>query len=115
MWGALETLTAASGSYDLVTKRCAFLFAEYDYHKQILEHLREHRNSNVHSGDESDNTKFSCFQLQRYFYNLILFHLRNQGEFSSLDEANSFLDLPANKRILEDRKKLIEKALKFIQ
>lgn len=116
LWGALEVLTAPSETnYDLVTRRCAFLFAEYDYHKQVLEHLREYRNSNVHSGDQNEQAKSNCYQLQFYFYHLVLFHLRNTGEFSSLDEANSFLDLPSKKESLENRKRLIEKAIKFVQ
>lgn len=116
LWGALEALTAPSeANYDLVTRRCAFLFAEYEYHKQVLEHLREYRNSNVHSGDQSEKAKSNCYQLQFYFYQLVLFHLRNQGEFASLDEANSFLDLPAKRETLENRKRLIEKAIKFVQ
>lgn len=116
LWGALEVLAAPSeANYDLVTRRCAFLFAEYDYHKQVLEHLREYRNSNVHSGDQSERAKSNCYQLQFYFYRLVLFHLKNQCEFSSLDEANSFLDLPTKKETLQNRKRLIDKAIKFVQ
>lgn len=115
LWGALETLTDASGNHNLVTKRCSFLFTEHDYHKQILEHLREHRNSNAHSGDQNENAKLSCFQLQRYFRALLLFHLKNQGYFSSIKEANIFLDLSTDKKVLETKKRLIEKAIKFIQ
>jgi hypothetical protein len=115
LWGALEVLTAPSeANYDLVTRRCAFLFAEHNYHKQILEHLRDYRNSNVHSGDQSEQAKSNCYQLQFYYHHLVLFHLRNRGEFSSLDEANSFLDLPSKKETLENRKRLIEKAIKFV-
>ncbi|MGC6482348.1 MAG: hypothetical protein ACON4T_02090 [Synechococcus sp.] len=116
LWGALEAATAPSkANSDLVIRRCAFLFQERDYHMQILEHLREYRNSNVHSGDESENAKFYCYQLQHYFHSLILFHLSSQGEFSTLDEANSFLDLPAQKEALQKKKHLIEKAINFIQ
>ncbi len=116
LWGALEVIAAPSeANYDLVTRRCAFLFAEHTYHKQVLEHLREYRNSNVHSGDQSEKAKSNCYQLQFYFYHLMLFHLRNEGEFSSLDEANSFLDLPTKKETLQNRKRLIEKAINFVQ
>lgn len=116
LWAALEALTVPSEkNYDLVTRRCAFLFQEHAYHKQVLEHLREYRNSNVHSGDQNERAKSNCYQLQFYFYHLLLFHLRNQGEFSTLDEANSFLDLPVSKEVLENRKRLIEKAINFVQ
>lgn len=116
LWSALEVLTVPSESkYDLVTRRCAFLFTtEYDYHKQVLEHLREYRNSNVHAGTQGETAKSNCYQLQSYFRRLIQFHLANGGEFSTLDEANSFLDLPQNKQLLENRKRLIEKAIHFV-
>lgn len=114
LWGAVEGLLAPSeNNYDLVTRRCAFLFDDYDYHKQVLEHLREYRNANVHSGDQSDKAKMNCFSLQFYFYNIIIFHLKNQGEFSTLDEANSFLDLPLDNQTTKNRIRLLQKALKF--
>lgn len=116
LWGALESLTAPSeANYDMVTRRCSFLFAERDYHKQVLEHLREYRNSNIHAGDQSERAKSNCFQLQFYYYHLLLFHVRNSEKFKSLDEANNFLDLPTEKTALENRKRLIEKAIKFIE
>jgi hypothetical protein len=115
LWSALEVLTAPSETnYDLVTRRCSFLFQDNTYHKQVLEHLREYRNANVHAGDQNERAKSSCYQLQFYFYNLVLFHIRNQGEFSTLDEANSFLDLPPTKEALKNRKRLIEKAISFV-
>lgn len=115
LWGALESIAAPGESNcDSVTRRCAFLFEENQYHKQILEHLREYRNSNVHSGELTDQAKMYCFQLQYYFHNLLVFHLKNAGEFNSLDEANSFLDLSVDKTVLEKKKKFIEKAIKFL-
>lgn len=114
LWAAIEALTIPSGSnYDLLTRRCAFLFDEYDYHQQVLENLREYRNSNVHAGKENDKAKTYCFLLQRYFRQLVLFHLKQVEKFKTLDDANSFLDLPAKKSNLENKKKLIEKAIRF--
>ncbi len=114
LWGAIESLAApAEANYDKVTQRCSFLFKEHDYHKQILEHLREYRNSNIHAGDQSGKAKTNCFQLQYYFYHLILFHLKNNGSFKNLEEANNFLDFPNSKETLENRKRLIEKAIDF--
>ncbi len=114
LWGAIESLAApAEANYDKVTQRCSFLFKERDYHQQILEHLREYRNSSIHAGDQSGKAKTNCFQLQYYFYHLILFHLGNNELFKNLEEANNFLDLPSSKEILENRKRLIEKALDF--
>lgn len=115
LWGAVESLTSpGEANYDLVTRRCAFLFAEHDYHKQILEHLREYRNQSVHAGEQMGKAKIHCYQLQFYFRQLILFHLRFAGKFDNLDQANEFLDLPFEKKSLEARKELIELAIKFV-
>ena len=115
LWGALEELASPSqANYDLITRRVSFLCEEREYHKQALENLREYRNRNVHSGEDEERAKNYCFQLQHYFYKLVIFHLGNAEEFSNLEEANSFLDLPNNKEILEKRKRTLEKAIKFI-
>ncbi len=114
LWGAIECLAAPGNrNYDQITKRCSFLFSEAEYHRQVLEHLREYRNKNVHAGEENDSAKLNCYQLQYYFRELILFHLRNVNEFDNLDEANQYLDLPTNNKLLAQRKVLIDKAIKF--
>ena len=40
------------------------------------------------------DAKNHCFQLQRYFRQMFMFHLNGAGKFASLEEAHSFLDLP---------------------
>ncbi|WP_339860663.1 hypothetical protein [Paremcibacter congregatus] len=115
LWGALEELASpGQANYDLITRRVSSLFVESGYHKQILEQLREYRNRNVHSGEETALAKLYCFQLQSYYSTLLFFHVRNAGEFIGLDEANSFLDLPRDKKALMRKVKLLEKAVKFI-
>ena len=115
LWGALETLTTpGQADYDRLVQRCSFLFKDADYHRQLLEHLREYRNASVHAGEESDRAKTHCFQLQLYFVNLIWFHLRNANVFSTLEEANDFLDLPISQTALQNRLRLTKKALRFI-
>lgn len=115
LWGAIEQL-AAPGEFnvDSVPRRCSFLFKDTAYHKQMLEHLRDYRNESVHAGDQSDSAKIHCFNLQFYFRQLIFFHLREAETFDSLAMANQFLDMPSDKVQLDQRKKLIEKALHFI-
>jgi len=115
LWGAVEALTNPGvANYDLVIRRCSFLYSDNVYHRQILEHLREYRNQSVHAGDQSDVAKVHCFQLQRYFYSLIFFHLANVHEFATLEEANQFLDLPPDKATLLKQKRMRQKALHFI-
>ena len=95
LWSALEVLTTPRiADYDKLIRRTAFLFRDYDYHRQVLEHLRAYRNANVHAGEESDSAKIHCFQLQMYFVSVAWFFIRNASRFSSVDEAGEFLDLP---------------------
>lgn len=115
LWGALEALSASGdGRYDSVTRRCSFLFADRKYHKQMLEHLREYRNSNIHAGEEFKVAKTYCYQMQYYLYHLIFFHLYNADEFNSMEDANMFLDMPSNINLLKKRKGLIVKAINFV-
>lgn len=115
LWGAMEELLSPNGAnYDLVTKRCAFLFKDHGYHRQLLEHLREYRNTSVHAGELNEKVKTLCFQLQFYFYHLIVFHLSNVRFFDNLDQANEFLDSSLDVNLLKKRKKMIVKAIKFV-
>jgi hypothetical protein len=115
LWGALESLsTSGGGNNDSVVSRCSALFRDSDFHHQVLEHLRVYRNASVHSGEESDNARINCYQLQLYFENLVWFHLRSAKFFDSLDEAKSFLDLPMDRQQLQRQANLIRKAQKFI-
>jgi len=116
LWSAFELLVAPGiNNYDLITERCSFLFTENAYHKQILEHLREYRNSNIHACDGNENITTNCYQLQFYFKKLIFFHLNKGGDFLNIEEANNFLSLPKGVERLKKEKKLIEKAIKYRQ
>ncbi|WP_423749349.1 hypothetical protein [Pseudomonas sp. VD9] len=114
LWGALECIASPSDSNkDGIPRRCAFLFEESEFHQQILEHLREHRNQSVHAGEESERAKTYCYQIQFYFRELILFHLRRSNDFQTLAEANQFLDLPAKPSDLQKRLICIKKHWSF--
>lgn len=115
LWSALESLTTPGiADYERLVRRCVFLFKDASYHRQILEHLREYRNETVHAGEYSDHARTLCYQTSLYFVSLIRFHIRNASFFTSLDEANAFLDSPADKDKLIRQMKLGRKALKFI-
>lgn len=116
VWGALESLTAANDSNkDKLPKRCAFLYKEHEFHKQILENLREYRNQSVHDGIRNEYVRNYCYQVQGYFRQIIFFHLREYREFSSIDDANEFLDQSVDINQLVKKKKLIEKAIDFLE
>jgi len=115
LWGALECLASPGvARYDNIVKRCSLLFPEDDYHRQILEHLREFRNRSIHSGDQSKRAKTFCYQMQFYFWKLVLFHFHLGSNFTSLDEANRFLDMMSDDgAVLSRQRQLIEMAMKF--
>lgn len=114
LWGALEMLTSpGQADYDKLVQRCTFLFMDTEFHRQLLEHLREYRNRSVHAGEESEQARTHCFQLQFFFSVLVKFHIASVQYFRTLDEANFFLDSPIEKGELERRVELARKALKF--
>lgn len=116
LWSALESLVSPGvADYEKLVRRCAFLFQEGAFHRQMLEHLREYRNGTVHSGELSDRARTLCFQLQLYFSALVWFHLRNASFFDSLDEANRFLDSPASAAEINRQLQLTRKALRFLR
>lgn len=115
-WGALEALLSPhENNFDKVIKRCIFIYDDRDYAKQTLEHLREYRNSSVHSGESLSDPKTHCYQMQKFFRNLIFFHLRNIKYFSTIEEINYFLDLTPDSEILENRIKFHKKALRLLK
>jgi hypothetical protein len=113
-WGALEALTTPThANYDTLIKRVSFLFEDSDYHTQVIEHLRAYRNASVHTGEESENARIHCFQLQKYYAAMTWFCIQNGSYFRNLDELGSFLDLPTDRKKLDDRLKILRKAIKF--
>lgn len=114
-WGALEKIiTPKSGNdYGKIVSRCAFLYDEHYYHKELLEHLRVRRNEYVHVGEKADDSKKCCYQVQEYFRTSILFHIKNKFSFETIDQANEFLDLPIDIDALKKKRSLYTKAIKF--
>lgn len=114
VWGALELLTTPNiADYEKLIRRSVFLFKEVDYHRQVLEHLKQYRNANVHAGEESENARIHCFQLQAFYSAVAWFSIRNGSNFASLEELGSFLDLPPELSALDKRLKQVKKAIKF--
>lgn len=115
LWTALETIAVPEEvkNYKKLIERCSSLYINKELHIQILEHLRECRNLSVHSGHKSTKFRTICYQLQSFYYNLILYHIRNSHYFHDIYEANEFLELPNSTSTLNRKKQLIEKAIKF--
>jgi hypothetical protein len=91
----------------------SFLFEDHPYHAQTLEHIRDYRNSNIHSGLENQNAKNYAFQLQFYFYRLMLFYVKSMDDFKNIDEANKFLDSPKEEAKIKDGIEKLKIALRM--
>ena len=116
LWGALEALvTPDIADYEALVRRTAFVFQDGDYHRQILEHLREYRNNHLHGGLESSHARTHCFQLQMYFVQMAWFFIRNTKSFPSLCEVNEFLDQSPKLPILKRQLALTKRAIRFVQ
>ncbi len=115
-WAAIESIVCPhENNAGSIVRRCSFMFADRPYYEQVLEHLREYRNRNVHSGYEVEDLDFHCYQLQQFFRQAILFYLKNATVFSGLQEANKFLDLPSTLVELQKLKMHVEKAMQYQQ
>lgn len=105
LWGLLEDLTGTQpeDNYKVTIRRTAFLYAESerDLHVQVLRHLKDYRNRNVHGGEESDDIEAFLYQLKRYVEEVLTFHLQSSHKFSSIEEAVRFLNQPADLAALE--------------
>ena len=114
LWGVLENIVSPNEkNYNKISKRVSFLFKEPQYHKQVIEHLREYRNSTIHAGDQSRRAKSLCFQLQFYIRKIINFHITYSENFESLQQANNFLDFPSNPDALLKKYELIKSAIGY--
>ncbi|WP_122499930.1 hypothetical protein [Pseudomonas viridiflava] len=114
LWAALESiLSAGENNADAIVRRSSFMFEDRSYYAQVLEHLREYRNRNVHQGYEAENLDYHCFQLQLFFRQAIFFYLKNANYFDGLADANKFLDLPNSVADLEKLRRAVEKAIVY--
>ena len=114
LWSLLEFLTdCGDGRYDAMVRRCAFLFVDPEYERQILQHLRERRNLFVHAATETALAKSLVFQLKQYVEHMIMFHLRNSVRFASREETAAFLDLPYDPEVIRERIRRLKIGLKF--
>lgn len=114
LWILLEKLTATTNAqYGKMVERIAFLYEDGDLHKQIMQHLRLYRNSNVHTGRRSERISKYVYQLKRYAEELMWFNLCNYFKFANLKETASFLDLPTDSNLMKERVKLFNKGIKF--
>lgn len=115
LWGAFEMLlTPGVADYDALVERCCFIFQEADYHRQVLLHLREYRNANIHAGHQTDQARTNCFLLQSYYRHLFWFLIEKSLSYRSLSELHDFLSLPQDVNKLKAKSKLLKDGIAFL-
>ena len=115
LWGVLEYLTSTlRDSYDKTIKRTVFHYADRDYHKQVLEHLRQYRNKSVHFGTGESDIQTHVYQLKRYVELLLRFHIENHFKFDSISQAAKFMDLPPDIIDLKMKISICQSGLKYL-
>jgi hypothetical protein len=63
----------------------------------------------------SGKVEMLLFQLKRHVEYLLLYHVYNVHEFTSIEEAAELFYLPVNTSILRNRIKLMTKAMGFLK
>lgn len=116
LWIVLEHLTGMSRNdhYKVVVRRAAFVFRGEKHARQVLNHLKDHRNRTVHSGSENHDIEACMYQLKRFVEALIGFHLRNKYGFKSLADASRVLGLPCDRQELRKKRKDLAYAERFL-
>ena len=116
LWSLLELLTGTNGErYDETIRRTLFICEEREFHRLILEHLRDRRNAQVHQADGSSKVEQHVYQLKRYVEELLRLHHACCGRFKNMAEIGEFLSLPDNPAVLRERRRLYGQALVFRQ
>lgn len=115
LWGVLEGLThTLKDSYDKTIKRAAFQYADREYNRQVLEHLRQYRNRSVHLGAGENDIDTHVYQLKSYVEQLLRFHIVNHFKFENMEEAAKFMDLQPDKEALKKQIELCRAGIKFM-
>lgn len=113
LWQILEHLTCTIASYDTTIKRVSFLYDDWKYARQVLRHLRAHRNAIIHKGLAHRDTETFVYQLKGYVEAIIRFHLGSKPVFRNLADAAEFLDLPTDLEKLRERLDMHTRALTY--
>lgn len=114
LWCALEMLTLTErANYDVTIRRASFYWEDHDFHREVLYHLKESRNRSVHRDEFGIRGEVLVYQLKRYVETLLIFYITKGRYYRNLQEIASFLDLPTNLTALQDRDRLLKKAIAF--
>lgn len=115
LWSVLEYLTCTlKDSYDKTIKRTAFHFKDREYHRLVLEQLRQYRNKSVHLGAGESDIEVHVYQLKNYVEHLLKFHIRNHFKFKSMHETAKFMDLRPEISALKEQIALCKAGIHYL-
>lgn len=113
LWGVLEMLTDTKGNYDQTIARASSIYQSGNYETQVLNHLRNARNSYAHQSESRGDILTLIYQLKQTVEFLIEFHLGYKRRFESPAEAMHFLELPRDHGIIAREMQLLRLAARY--
>ena len=103
-WGILEILTGSEKSpADVAIKRATSLSSDPWLRQRSLERASMARNRYVHVGTQDSAIEDVVDELKNYVEQMIKFLMSNKFKLKSFEEFCRFLDLPSNKKALNDQ------------
>jgi hypothetical protein len=117
LWGALESIVVQDkNNCELIPSRLAALYSDFQLKKQFIMHIKEYRNSFIHTGVGDDDSIHRAYYLQRLMIKSLFFYINPTFSFSSLNEANQLLDkIALGEEKLTSEMELTKKALSFFK
>jgi len=115
LWAELECLTSTRfASYDMLIKRCSFVFIDREFAKLELNEIKKHRNMYAHEGSSNSTLQeHLMYSAKKYVEGLLHFLIINGHFFASMDEAGIFFDLPSDSSKLGRQIELLRKAKSY--
>jgi hypothetical protein len=118
MWSILEKLTGTiGGNYDETIDRGIWLYKSSDRPiiKDNLRSLRLRRNQFVHSGKSATDSDQVAFLIKDIIDPHLVTLLFNHLKVQSLEDYAGMLSLPSDQSVLESKKAIIAKAIRYFR
>lgn len=113
LWTVVEILLCTDKTTEL-SKRISFLFNERDEVMQVINSLRDARNTNTHKGKPIINAEMKNFLLVSYFESVIWYFIKNPFGFNKIKDFIEFLSISTDLEEVERKIKHYTKVRKFI-
>tara|TARA_B100000749_G_scaffold116958_1_gene89639 strand:+ start:1329 stop:2594 length:1266 start_codon:yes stop_codon:yes gene_type:complete len=115
LWSAMESLLIGVGQKsDVMIKRCSYVFDDPEYYFQVLTYLKDYRNAHIHDGVGDEEAERHCYSLQECYRGMIAFYFGMSDFFTSVQEANKFLDSSNDPQVIERQIELLQRAKRYI-